>query len=525
MRFRGLHSQGHLAMDEQPTLEQSPAVEALKSDEKVFSGKPILSIRTRIILGFLTCFCLALGITLASLFSVFRMESKLSFLQIADNFTFEIQQARRFEKNYFLYGTNLSEALNHGQTAHMFLLTNALNLQTVVGKEKLENLINHVGEYISLLENLQLWQRKGVEVTSPQRNALETDLRLHGAQMVTMALNMVQKERQSVEEMLRWARSLPVYFLIFLFFLMFYLAHLLSRQILGPLNQIIKYTQRIANGDFTPELPSRPYRDEFSALILAMNRMLEEISQRQAILVQSHKLRAVGTLTAGVAHELNNPINNLTLTAHMLLEEYKDLSDAERLDMINDLASQSDRAQKIVRNLLDFARESESKIEPLDLGQIIEETVQLAGNQIKISRAHLDISILSNLPRVHGDRQQLCQVFLNILLNALDVTPKGGRIQISVAHEEPNFLAVKINDNGPGIPEHILHNIFDPFFTTKNKGKGTGLGLSVSQGIVARHGGEIRVSSKVGLGTTMTVILPITTIPAPELIPKPTELV
>jgi len=306
---------------------------------------------------------------------------------------------------------------------------------------------------------------------------------------------------------------------------MFYLAHLLSRQILGPLNQIIKYTQRIANGDFTPELPSRPYRDEFSALILAMNRMLEELSQRQAILVQSHKLRAVGTLTAGVAHELNNPINNLTLTAHMLLEEYKDLSDAERLDMINDLASQSDRAQKIVRNLLDFARESESKIEPLDLGQIIEETVQLAGNQIKISRAHLDISILSNLPRVHGDRQQLCQVFLNILLNALDVTPKGGRIQISVAHEEPNFLAVKINDNGPGIPEHILHNIFDPFFTTKNKGKGTGLGLSVSQGIVARHGGEIRVSSKVGLGTTMSVILPITTIPAPELITKPTELV
>ena len=511
-------------MDEQPNLEQSPQVEAIKNDEKVFSGRPSLSIRTRISLGFLICFCLALGITLVSLFSVFRLENKLNFLKIADNFTFEIQQARRFEKNYFLYGTNLPEALSHAQNAYMLLQTNVPNLQTVVGKEKVENLANHVGKYIALLENLQLWERKGVPVTSPQRHVLETDLRLHGAEMVSTALNTVQKERQSVEEMLHWAQSVPIYFLIFLFLLMFYLAHLLSRQILGPLTKILKYTQRITNGDFTPVFPSRPYRDEFSALILAMNRMLKELSNRQAILVQSHKLRAVGTLTAGVAHELNNPINNITLTTHMLLEDYRDLSDAERLEMINDLASQSDRAQTIVRNLLDFARESESKIEPLDLGQIIEETVNLASNQIKISRAHLDISILSNLPRIHGDRQQLSQVFLNILLNALDVTGKGGRIQISVAHEEPNFLAVKITDNGPGIPEHILHNIFDPFFTTKNKGKGTGLGLSVSQGIVARHGGEIRVSSKVGTGTTFSIILPVTTIPAPELTAKSIEL-
>jgi two-component system, NtrC family, sensor kinase len=240
-------------------------------------------------------------------------------------------------------------------------------------------------------------------------------------------------------------------------------------------------------------------------------------------MVQSHKLRAVGTLTAGVAHELNNPINNITLTAHLLLEDYAELSDGERLEMIEDLVSQADRSQSIVRNLLDFARESESKIEPLDLGALIEETIKLAGNQIKLSSARLDISIVPNLPRIHGDHQQLVQVFLNILLNALDVIPKKGRIQISVAPEEPNFLAVKLTDNGPGIPEYILPNIFDPFFTTKGQGKGTGLGLSVSQGIIARHGGQIRVSSKEGIGTTFTVILPITTIPAEQLIIKPGE--
>jgi two-component system, NtrC family, sensor kinase len=237
-------------------------------------------------------------------------------------------------------------------------------------------------------------------------------------------------------------------------------------------------------------------------------------------LVQSHKLRAVGNLTAGVAHELNNPINNISLTAHILLEDYGDLPDEERLEMIRDLISQADRSQGIIRNLLDFAREGESKIEPLDLGQIIQETVRLAGNQIKISGAHLEVSVLPQLPRIHGDHQQLTQVFLNIVLNAIDVIPKGGRIQISVAQEGPNFLAVKISDNGPGIPEHILPNVFDPFFTTKKKGKGTGLGLSVSHGIVARHGGQIRADSQVGVGTTFTVILPVTTFPAPELSSK-----
>ena len=108
---------------------------------------------------------------------------------------------------------------------------------------------------------------------------------------------------------------------------------------------------------------------------------------------------------------------------------------------------------------------------------MIQETIKLAGNQIKLAGVHLDVSILPNLPRIHGDHQQLSQVFLNILLNALDVIPKGGRIQVSVAHEDPNFVAAKITDNGPGIPEHILPNIFDPFFTTKTQRERHGIGF------------------------------------------------
>src|SRR5208337_2203758 len=204
---------GSLPMHEQSNTEESP--QTTKGDGKFPSSKPSLSIRTRISLGFLICFFLALGISLVSLFFTFRLEDKLRFLKVADNFTFEIQQARRFEKNYFLYGTNLADALNHAQSANTFLQTDALNLQTVVGKEKLNNLANHVGKYITLLENLQLGERQSQGAALPQRHALEADLRMHGSEMVSLALNMVQKESQSVEEMLRWARRVPIYFLIF----------------------------------------------------------------------------------------------------------------------------------------------------------------------------------------------------------------------------------------------------------------------------------------------------------------------
>jgi len=216
-----------------------------------------------------------------------------------------------------------------------------------------------------------------------------------------------------------------------------------------------------------------------------------------------------------VAHELNNPLNNITLTAHMFLEDYDSLDDDERKDMIQDVISESGRSKKIISNLLDFARESSSQMETLDLTELLQETITLASNQVKLSGIKIEFHATDNLPRVHGDIQQLQQVFLNLILNAVDASSKGDRIQaIVLPADDPNYVAVKVIDSGAGIPEHILSSIFDPFFTTKGKGKGTGLGLSVSQGIVAKHGGRISVSSKEGQGTTFTVTLPITTIPA-----------
>ena len=199
----------------------------------------------------------------------------------------------------------------------------------------------------------------------------------------------------------------------------------------------------------------------------------------------------------------------------MLQEDFKELSEEECLELVNDLVGESERAQKIVRNLLDFARESEVESESSSVQRIVEKTLQLASNQIKLAKVRVEGEIEDNLPPIYGDRQQLEQVFLNLVLNALDAMPDGGVLRIKVLNTtDRESVAVTFEDTGVGIPKQHLRDIFDPFFTSKKAAKGTGLGLSVSLGIIQRHGGDIRVESEVGKGTVFTVLLPVAKVPA-----------
>jgi signal transduction histidine kinase len=428
----------------------------------------------------------------------------------------EVEQARRFEKNFFLYGTNLSDAQDNVFKAENILSRNAEELAAIMGPDWRQEMLPNLHRYQELLEKLERRQQPEEQALGKQeRRELQSQVRAQGQQMVSAALALLSKEKAALAEVLARSRRLLFYSVGFLLLFMVVNAYLLGTRMLSSINRFGQYAHRIASGDFTPVTPTRRYRDEFTELALAINTMIEELENREAVLVQSHKMRAIGTLTAGVAHELNNPMNNITLTAHMLQEDYETLDDQERREMIDDVVQEAGRAKKIISNLLDFARESGSQLEPLDLPRLLQETIDLAGNQIKLSGIKIDFQTTGNLPRVHGDSQQLRQVFLNLILNAIDASHKGGRIQVLVLPaDEPNYLAVKVIDTGTGIPAHILPSIFDPFFTTKGKGKGTGLGLSVSQGIVAKHGGRIMVSSQEGQGATFTVVLPVTTIPA-----------
>ncbi len=499
-----------------PQRDEIPVVDALETKaERALMERPSLSIRTRISLGFFLLFAMALGITIAAIIILNRIQDKLLFLESASKYTFEIQQARRFEKNYFLYGTNLTDALDNVRGAREILEREGGNMTSVVGAGQFHTMVIHIQRYEELLNQLAKLDREKSNVSPKKYEVIEEELRQHGAEMVAVADEMMAKERKFINTMLLMSQRIPVVFLLVLLILVIYLINFIARQMLQPLNRLMESTRRISEGDFTPIMPRRRYRDEFSELAIAMNHMMNQLVHRHDLLVQAQKLKAVGTLTAGVAHELNNPINNIMLTASMLIEDYQTLPDKERLEMANDLLDQAERARKIVRNLLDFARESEIATELLQAKDLIEGTLQLAMNQIRFANVKVDTRFAYNLPPIHGDRQQLNQVFLNIILNALDAMPEGGTLTITTGYaSEQDFIAIEFRDTGMGVPEHILPSIFDPFFSSKPMGKGTGLGLSVSLGIIQKHGGEIQARSQLKKGTTFTILLPIAKVPA-----------
>lgn len=472
-------------------------------------SRPIISIRTRLFLAFLVIFSFSLAMALWSIYELSQIQAKIEFLEVAGNYLMEIQQARRFEKNFLLYGTNLEDSVEHVQNAEKILDHDRNTIEKILGQNSTQLMMFQLSRYQEVL------QKMGKANNIDERNQYEPELREYGGSLVSLAGNFVQKERETVESFLSLSRRIPFYFLGILLVLIILITSFLVKNLLSTLNRFMEYTNRIGEGDFTPIFPRRKYRDEFSELAIAFNRMIRELDKHHKILVESHKLRAVGTLVAGVAHELNNPLNNTLLTASALEEDLEELSHEEKMDMVHDIIKETERSRTIVRNLLDFARESEYKNVAMDLDNLLKNSIRLVHNRVKLAKINLQTKITPDLPPVHGDEQALQQVFINLILNAVDALPPKGQITVSASKsKQTDFIEISVTDNGPGIPEHILPRIFDPFFTTKVKEKGTGLGLSVSQGIIHRLGGNISVKSQEGLGTIFTVLLPTTAVPS-----------
>ncbi len=483
--------------------------------QKALKERPSFSIRSRLLLGFLLFFALNAAAEVTSIITLNRLDNKTRFLVVADRYTNEIQQARRFEKNFLLYKSNLQYVFDHVNAAESLMETSSKELEVVLGSQNLETLKLHLERYRQLIQLLDELSKNGDNVPSSDTGKIEQELREHGSQMISFAFQLSDKERKTVASMFKYTQFVPFIFLAILLLLVFYTVNFLTKQIHRPLGRLMELTERIGEGDLTPIMPARKYRDEFTNVNLALNHMMHELKRRQEQMIESHKLRAIGTLTAGIAHELNNPLNNITLTAAMLEEDYQDLSDEERLDMVKDLLKEAGRSEKIVKNLLDFARESEIKTEHLEIPTLISETLAIAQNQIKLKGIKVKTSFPDNMPHIYGDRQQLIQVFLNLILNSTDAISKGGKLRIwTEPSKSPDYITIKFKDNGHGIPHHIIPSIFDPFFTTKTTGQGTGLGLSVSLGIIEEHGGDISVESTVNKGTTFSIHLPIAKIPA-----------
>ena len=258
-------------------------------------------------------------------------------------------------------------------------------------------------------------------------------------------------------------------------------------------------------GEFSAEIGLTPIQTTKGMWVVAS---IVDISERKRLEMQlrrAERLAELGTLASGMAHEIGTPMNVILGRAEYLLQRTADEGMKKGLATI---VTQVERITKVMNQLLTFARRRTPERRAVDLGEIVDDSLEMFQERIAHSRITVDKSIESSLPPVHADRDQLIQVLINLVMNSLHAMPEGGRLRLSLAREG-SHVCLGVSDTGHGMPEEIRSKVFEPFITTKDFGKGTGLGLTVVKGIIEEHGGTIFVESVVDKGTTFWIRLPL----------------
>ena len=236
--------------------------------------------------------------------------------------------------------------------------------------------------------------------------------------------------------------------------------------------------------------------------------MEKRLQETHLQLVSSEKMASLGKLAAGIAHEINNPLGGILIYSSLIMEDLSE-GDPKRGDLAR-VVQEASRCKDIVKSLLEFARQTEPKMESTDINRAVTDGLFFLENQALFHNIKIIKKLDRFLPFVRGNAGQLKQVLINIIVNAAEAMHGNGTLTITTyPSSDRKWVFMEFTDTGEGIPEENFTRIFDPFFTTKEVGKGTGLGLATSYGIVEDHGGKISVKSKVGEGTTFTIELPI----------------
>ncbi len=292
------------------------------------------------------------------------------------------------------------------------------------------------------------------------------------------------------------------------------------RWIAEPLGQLTEKMQRVGEGDFSSDLHIRS-NDELGQLATAVNQMCKKLQSQQETIQQrteqkirtleqlrhADRLKTVGQLAAGLAHEVGTPLNVISGRASMILSNNQ-MPHEKVQSNVKTIKSESERISGIIQKLLDFARRSPVSIVHGDLQEVVAHAVDLIGPLARARDVRIDYSQPPGAAEAEFDFNQMQQVFMNLIDNAVDASPAGGTVQVRLHSGTANTWQVEIQDQGPGMEVAVQEQIFEPFFTTKDVGSGTGLGLSIAHGIVEEHGGQIRFHSQPGQGTTFIVELP-----------------
>ncbi|HDH06303.1 MAG TPA: HAMP domain-containing histidine kinase, partial [Nitrospirae bacterium] len=359
--------------------------------------------------------------------------------------------------------------------------------------------------------------------TYKKSDSLINEIQASGNRLEEVTGRIALNERERIDAFITKTKRLLLAALILLCTLGPLIVYKTATYIVAPIKRLARITKDIADGDTSLRAPIREH-DETYYLATSFNMMLDRLQatydsleksmellkEKQAQLVESEKRASLGLLVSGVAHELNNPLYNISLTVEAMREELKELTPEKIFEYTEDILMQNRRAHDIIEDLLDFARARKSTVmEKQDIVHIIKESVNLVDNQLRINNMDLALDIPDTPVFIKGNHSKLEQIFVSIFTNAIQAMKDNGKLTVSLMPDTENKnILITISDTGPGIPGEDIKNIFEPFFTTKPVGEGTGLGLSVCHTLVQEHRGRIEVKSNLGKGTVFIIKFP-----------------
>ncbi|WP_320044408.1 ATP-binding protein [uncultured Desulfobacter sp.] len=463
-----------------------------------------VTIRTKIILGFIASLIFVCVLSMAFGLNIMALKNKMVVLDQFHGLLDNILEIRRYEKNTILYGyqdkivVELQDYLHRTQS-------DITNLSDSIG------MVAGLDRYNGFKQKFKAYKSLIGTGTDKLDTANVAQIRSFGSDMVAFCEGLLVKKRERINRSLENMVTFSIFSVGGFIFCVAVLFFFEAKSLLKRLKQVTLATKSIPKGQFKTIMEDAPKHDEISQLIAGFNQMVRELDEKQEQLVQSRKLASIGTFTSGIAHEINNPLNNISLTADSLLEGFDDLSGTETREMIHDIITQTTRASSVVKNLLDFSRSDRTVMSRILVSDVISATLGLVRNQLMVNKIRLTTEIPDTLPAIRGNLQNLEQVFINLFSNAMAAMPDGGDILIAADAQEDGRIRIRFKDSGQGIAPENLAQIFDPFFTTKSVGQGTGLGLSIVYGIIKKHNGHVAVESDEGQGTCFIILLPAMT--------------
>ena len=525
-----------------------------------------MSLKKKIALSFFISASIIALLAAFEYLSFTEIKKEIRYLEVTDTISRKSVQLRRHEKNYFLYSPQKAAEESGNVHAYLGELKTLLDENPRIDQADTLSLRSSIADYekrfkaietvafdltlqfdraragsrenarfLSLVESTFLEQpaqaanflekvfhlpRKDTLITG-LRN-LDQDiaaLRKTGEDILILTKDLDKIAREKAETVIRVSQVAILIFLPLFFIVGIGMIFFISTNVVRRLMLLINVVEKTGKGSYPrltdPALRKGKTHDEVGLLIDKFNDMEDQLAQREAELerknselMQTRKLAAIGTLASGVAHELNNPLNNIYLSAQVLQREAGEGLSGDLRDAVGDIVGQTERVKRIVGDLLEFARGREPQMQEVDLTALIRETYRRIGGSRDTGTIAFRLHVREPVS-VTADQGQMEQVFTNLFLNAVDAMEGRGELSVT-ATRVGQAVKIAIHDTGRGISKDAVDKVFEPFFTTKDRG--TGLGLAIVYNIIKKHYGDIRVESEEGKGTTFTITLPGETI-------------